>query len=469
VRSFPPPRLRPRLLLPLVGLCTACGPTPPGAPEPAGPPRPNFLFLYADDQRADTIAALGNPAIRTPNLDALAQAGFAFRSSYYLGSDVGATCRPSRNMLLSGRAYFRFDGPYASADAPNLPASLRDAGYETYHYGKRNNVAAEIERLFEHHKYLPDREELELGQPGRVIVDDAIEFLRHRDASRPFFMYLAFASPHDPRVAAPEWLEQYDPAAIPLPENFLPVHPFDNGAMTIRDEWLAGWPRTEEEIRGHVRDYWAVITGLDHHIGRLLRELETRDERRRTIVVFSSDSGLALGSHGLMGKQNLYEHSTKVPLIFAGPGIPSGESGALVYSLDVFPTLCELAGAPIPPGLDGESLVPLLRGDPVPWRTSLFTAYGRVMRAVRDDRWKIIRYPHLGRTQLFDLRDDPAERFDLAADPDQAGRIAAMTRLLEEWQGRFGDGAPLTWSELRDPAFTPPPEDRRPRGAREGT
>ena len=141
---------------------------------------------------------------------------------------------------------------------------------------------------------------------------------------RPFFAYVGFAGPHDPRVAAREWLELYERDRIPLPRNYEPFHPFDNGEMTNRDEKLAPWPRTEEVVREHLHDYYACISSIDANIGRILDKLDAIGERDRTIVVFSSDHGLAIGSHGLFGKQNLYEHSMKSPLVFAGPGIPEG-------------------------------------------------------------------------------------------------------------------------------------------------
>ncbi len=428
------------------------------ASSPASTPsgRPNILLLLTDDQRTDTIAALGNPVIHTPHLDTLARSGMAFTNAYILGSNCPAVCLPSRNMLLSGRAYFRWEGPQAPADGPNFPDALRDAGYFTYHHGKRSNSALAIQERFEINSYLQEEAARREGQPGREIVDRALAFLRDRPDDRPFFMYLAFASPHDPRVADPADLALYDRARIPLPPDYLPLHPFDNGETVVRDELLAPWPRTPDEIRRHLHEYYAVITGLDRQIGRLLTGLRDLNLADDTLVIFSSDNGLALGSHGLMGKQSLYEHSAKVPLILAGPGIAPGRCDALVYLLDLLPTVCDLVGAPIPPGLDGVSLRPLLERRSRAVREDLFTAYRDCQRAVRDDRWKLIRYPLIDRTQLFDLASDPAETRDLSADPDQGPRIARMMSLLAERQRQFGDRAPLRVPEPRDGAFVPP-------------
>jgi arylsulfatase A-like enzyme len=243
-----------------------------------------------------------------------------------------------------------------------------------------------------------------------------------------------------------------------LPKNYLPQHPFDNGEMTVRDERLAPWPRTEPEVRRHLHEYYAAISGMDFHVGRLLAALKDLGLAQNTIVVFSADNGLAVGSHGLMGKQNLYEHSAGVPLIVAGPGIRPGRSPALVYLMDLFPTICELAGVAVPPGLDGRSLKPVLDGKRPGIRDTVFLSYGKVQRAVRDARWKLLRYPRVGKSQLFDLRADPEETRDLSADPAQAERVAGLTEELRRWQRQLGDDQPLSVASPGDPRFTPPAE-----------
>ncbi|MBN1588065.1 MAG: sulfatase-like hydrolase/transferase [Pirellulales bacterium] len=436
------------------------------AEKPAAVERPNILLVFTDDQRADTIHALGNPAIITPNLDRLTERGFVFNNAYIMGSNSPAVCLPSRNMLMSGRAYFHFRRyklpdrrhpfPYASPEEPNVPTTLGTAGYETYHHGKKGNTARRIHPLFDHTKYVTHHSVLKNGQPGKVVVDRAIDFLKHRKTDKPFVMYLAFSEPHDPRVSAQEYRDMYDRDEIPLPKNYLPIHPFDNGEMTIRDERLEKWPRTKDAIRRHLHDYYAMITGLDHHIGRLFQALKDQGLYDNTIVVFASDNGLALGSHGLMGKQSVYEHSVKVPLIVAGPSIPHGDSDALVYLLDLFPTFCEWAGTPVPEELDGKSLAPIIAGRSEKVRDTAFFAYRGVQRAVRDGCWKLICYPRIDRTQLFDLSTDPDETHDLSADPAQARRIESMMKLMRRWQERLGDDAPLVVDQPADGRWTPP-------------
>ncbi len=421
--------------------------------------QPNVLFLFTDDQRADTIHALGNETILTPNLDALVAEGMTFRNAYCLGANRGAVCFPSRNMLLSGRVYFRIENNgLASGEKPNFADSMKQAGYVTYHHGKLGNTARELHKRFDVSKHLKDEQARTSGEPGKQIVDEAIEFLKSND--KPFCLYLAFSTPHDPRVAAKKYRDLYDRSKIPLPVNFLPLHPFNNGEQTVRDELLAGFPRTEDEIRGHLHDYYAVITGLDGHIGRLLTHLKTTGQYENTLIVFSSDHGLAIGSHGLMGKQSLYEHSMKAPLIVAGPGIPHGQTDAMVYLMDIYPTIVELVGGTIPEGLDGRSFARAARSEARTARDTIFLSYRTVQKAVRDDRWKLIRYPHINRSQLFDLREDPHELRDLSEDPHQQRRLARMLDMLAAQQEQFGDTDPLTFDTPEDPTFTPPASKR---------
>jgi len=416
---------------------------------------PNILFIFTDDQREDTIAALGNPAIVTTNLDRLVAGGTVFRNAYCMGGYSAAVCLPSRQMTLTGQSWFRVrDLP---EEAPNIAKTFRQAGYLTYHIGKRGNTARKVHPSFEISHYVQDvspyaneREILNAGRPGKIVADQASRFLRQYQASgeqRPFFMYLAGPAPHDPRVAPQEYLDKYDVETIPLPPNYLAYHPFDNGEMTIRDEKLAPWPRTTAEIRGHLRDYYAVITYLDEQIGRIIDTLKDIGQYDNTIIVFSSDQGIAIGSHGLMGKQNIYEHSMGVPLIFAGPGVPQGKvSNAFVYSFDVYPTLCDLAGIAVPQGIEGVSFVKAVKGETDKAREAIFLAYKDLQRAVRQENWKLIQYPQINRTQLFNLRDDPYETVNLAQHPDYAGKVKDMLNLMKAQQHKFGDGIPLTAS-----------------------
>ena len=179
---------------------------------------------------------------------------------------------------------------------------------------------------------------------SELFADSAIEFLQNHDGKKPFFAYVAFTAPHDPRQPPLGYREPYYRKLPPLPANFLPQLPFDNGMMQGgRDENLAAWPRTEAMIRDQLAEYYGLITHLDEQIGRILAALEKSGQAENTIIIFAADNGLALGSHGLLGKQSVYEHSMRTPLIIAGPGIPRGKATrAFTYLLDLFPTLCDV-------------------------------------------------------------------------------------------------------------------------------
>jgi len=428
--------------------------------------KPNVLFLFADDQRADAIGAF-NPAVKTPNIDSLVARGFAFTNAYCLGANIGAVCTPSRNMLLSGRAYFRWsEAPggspktLAPAEGPNFATAFKQAGYETYHHGKKGNTATPIQATFETNKYLKnDEAERMSGEPGKEIAEEAIAYLRERTAkkeARPFFMYLAFANPHDPRVANERYRRQYDEASIPLPKNFRAQHPWNIGSNTVRDEKLAPWPRTPERIRQELHDYYSVMTCLDGYIGKILATLKELGLDRNTIIVWSADHGLALGSHGLMGKQAVYDAMYKAPLIFAGPGISHGQSPALCYLLDILPTALDFAGGESPASIDGVSLRPVISGQKPAVRDALFLSYVDTQRAIRDPRWKLILFPKIAKRELYDLESDPDETKNLAEDPAQGKRIETLTTQLRDWQQRLGDKLPLTVDKPEPAEFVPP-------------
>jgi arylsulfatase A-like enzyme len=461
-----------RLCLAFTGLALtiATAATAPALSQPAvslsnpsnGRP-PNILHLHADDHRADGLHALGTALLETPNLDTLVARGTTFTHCYTMGSMVGAVCLPSRTMLLTGKSWLRIpNGRDKDADASqSLPRVLSRAGYATFHVGKGGNEFTAGLAAFDTNLILDDRsDELRRASPERH-ADATIKFLRERSTAaapaKPFYIYFAPPVPHDPRVAAPEFHGRYDPAKIPLPAAFLPQHPWDNGEMTVRDEQLAPWPRTPADTKQQLADYYACITGLDHHIGRVFAELRARGEWDNTIIIFTGDNGLSLGEHGLFGKQNLYEFGgMHVPCVIAGPGIPPGRSDALVYLMDLFPTFCDFAGAPIPAGVEGRSLAPVIRGESPKVRDVLYTGYRDGQRAIRDDRWKLIRYPLVDRTQLFDLAADPRELTNLADDPAHAGRVTALTALLQRAMQNYADPAPLTVANPKPATWSPP-------------
>jgi len=436
-------------------------------------PRPNILFIFSDDHRPDCIGALDNPHIRTPTLDKLAERGTCFRRAYVMGSMEGAVCAPSRCMIQTGQSLFHlprvnFRKGYANFAAAMqekaegwhwslLPRVMRANGYATFHIGKGGNECLPALESYELNVIRNDATLEERANSSQAHADRVIEYLRTRKDDRPFFIYLAPPVPHDPRVAPREFMEMYRPADIPLPASFLPMHPFDNGEMQVRDELLAPWPRTPDVIRRHLADYYACITCLDYHLGRIFDCLKTLGQWDNTVIIFAGDNGLSLGEHGLMGKQNLYEFGgMHVPLIIAGPGIAHRQSDAFVYLYDLFPTICDLAGLLVPASSEGRSLVPVLRGHDTRLRDYLFTAYKDVQRAVRTDRWKLIRYPQADQTQLFDLQADPHELHNLAGKRSQAAKLKEMLALLERAQTECGDTCPLTVATPKPAKWSPP-------------
>jgi arylsulfatase A-like enzyme len=451
--------------------------------------RPNVLFIFTDDQRFNTIRALGNDQIVTPNLDALMRRGVTFTQAYIMGGSCGAVCMPSRAMLMTGRSLFRIDGE-GQTIAPEhvtLPQHLGQAGYATFGTGKWHNGTAAYTRSFsagadvffggmydhwnvpvcDFHpsgEYPAPRElKARLGEiqatvscsfdhirsgkhSSDVFTDAVVDFLHGHESQRPFFAYLAYMAPHDPRETHQQYHQLYDAASIRLPENFLPRHPFDNGELEIRDEKLTPWPRTPEQIRRHMAEYYAMISHLDAQVGRLVTALEESGHAGNTIIVFSSDNGLAVGQHGLMGKQSLYEHSIRVPLILAGPGIPKNERrDALCYLTDIFPTLCDLIGLSVPATVEGRSLARVMADPEAAPHEQLLFAYRDCQRAVRDRQHKLIEYVvgDTRTTQLFDLREDPWETRNLADDPAHRDQIERLREGLERWRRDFADTRPL--------------------------
>jgi arylsulfatase A-like enzyme len=199
-------------------------------------------------------------------------------------------------------------------------------------------------------------------------------------------------------------------------------------------------PLNEQELRAEIAAYCACVSHLDAQVGRMLAALRDAGKLEKTLVIFSSDQGLALGSHGLLGKQNLYEHTFRVPLIFSGPGIKRGaRSDADCYLRDVFPTTCELAEVAIPETVESRSLAALLHGGTQPVYDFVTGYYNGTHRALRRGDWKLIFYPQLGKTQFFNLQEDPDEVHDLADIPAHRGMIQAMQTQLDRWSEEQGD------------------------------
>lgn len=436
------------------------------AAAPARPP--SVLVILSDDQRADTIHALGNEAIRTPALDSLVARGTVCERAYCMGGMNAAVCVPSRAMLLSGRSLFRIDEDLRDGDT--WPERFERAGYRTFVTGKWHNGKPALRRCFAegdsvflggmHDQWrVPTVSFRDHGEPAAgerreihssELFGAAAERFVERLGDEPFFAWLSFTAPHDPRQAPEEFRRRWEGREPSPPANFLPEHPFDNGELRIRDEKLLGWPRTRADVARSLADYYACVEAMDARIGRVLAALEAKGRLADTIVLFTSDHGLALGSHGLLGKQNLYEHSMRSPAILAGPGVPAGgRVAALAYLFDLMATVGDLARVAPPAGNEGRSLMAVMRGERPAVRDTLLLAYRDVQRALVTSDWKLITYPRVERTQLFALSADPLEVHDLGAAPGEGPRLASLRERLAVAQREAHD--PLVADVPRKP------------------
>jgi choline-sulfatase len=453
----------------LAGVLVMCGQWARSAESP------NILFLFADDHAFDAIRATGNDEIETPNLDRLARQGVTFSHAYNMGAWHGAVCVASRTMLNTGLFLWR-----AQAAEPDLkerfvarrqtwPQLLEQAGYATYFTGKWH-VKAKPEEIFQTATHvrggMPEQTPEGYNRPlgpddhtwkpwdtkfggfweggkhwSEVVADDAEQFFAEAAQSdRPFFMYVAFNAPHDPRQSPKEFVDRYPLERIRLPQPFFVDYPFEIGSNRCRDEKLAPFPRTEFAVKVNRQEYYAIITHMDEQVGRILAALQASGKADNTYIFFTADHGLAVGHHGLMGKQNMYDHSVRVPFFVVGPDIPHGQQlNTPIYLQDVMPSTLELAGVTPPKHVEFQSMLPLIRGERQRSYDRIYGAYMETQRMITDGDYKLIIYPQVPKRLLYHLAEDPLEENDLSGDPRHAARMAAMTKKLRELQGQMDD------------------------------
>ena len=451
------------------------------AKEPAAK-KPNLLFIVADDQCFETIRAFGCDEIHTPNLDRLVQGGTTFTHAYNMGSWSGAVCIASRTMLNTGLFVWDAAKIYGTADKAFREKGrmwsqlLAGGGYETYMTGKWH-LKADAAKSFDHTEHIrpgmPNQTKQGYNRPhegqpdpwkpwdtkfdgfwkggkhwSEVLGDDAEKFLDQAGKSKkPFFMYLAFNAPHDPRQSPKSYIDKYPLDKVKVPPNYLPEYPYKDAmgcGKGLRDERLDPFPRTKYAVKVNRQEYYAIITHMDAQVGRILAALDKTGQADNTYIFFTADHGLAVGHHGLMGKQNLFDHSVRVPLMVRGPGVGKAKKiDTPVYLQDIMATTLELGGVEKPKWVRFKSLLPLLEGKTDQQYDAIYGAYLAVQRSVTQDGHKLILYPKIKKALLFDLKADPDEMKDLAADPKHRPRVKKLFAKMLALQKETADGLDL--------------------------
>lgn len=443
--------------------------------------QPNILFIFADDQCFNTIRALGGDELETPNLDALAKRGTTFTHAYNMGSWSGAVCIASRTMLNSGRFVWNANAIHGQSEKERSEGRwwseyLKRAGYRTYMTGKwhcRANAEKAFDVARDIRPGMPKAVELGYNRPlpdgsdpwspsdpkfggfweggthwSEVVANHAEDFLSEaKDDQSPFFMYLAFNAPHDPRQAPQSFIDRYPADRIAIPENFQPLYPFADAigcGKSLRDERLAPFPRTSKAVQVHRSEYYALITHMDAQIGRILSALEKSGKADNTWIFFTADHGLAVGQHGLFGKQNMYDHSVRVPFIVSGPNVQAGASiNEPIYLQDIMPTTLDLARVEKPEHVEFNSLLPLLDGKKSPYEY-IYGCYLQKQRSIRTRTHKLIVYPEAPQVRLYNIAEDPLEMNDLAKDPANASIVDELLENLIALQKEMHDELDLT-------------------------
>ncbi|MBX2874049.1 MAG: sulfatase-like hydrolase/transferase [Saprospiraceae bacterium] len=490
------------LLLSMTFLVGSCTDTP--AEDTTQPP--NIVFLFADDLSYQAIRALGNEEVHTPNIDRLAKTGTTFTHTYNMGGWNGAICVASRSMMISGQYIWsaqRMAQSWRDQDSTALTHTwgriMERNGYDTYMSGKWH-VAAPADFVFDVAKHIrpgmpkdtwgtmdpearkllrennsPDLNLKEIMPVGyhrpndendnswspydtsfqgfwkggkhwsEVLKDDALGYIEQASQKEdPFFMYLAFNAPHDPRQAPKSFVDQYPLDKVSVPENFLPRYPWSDqigNSPGLRDEALAPFPRTEYAVKVHRQEYYAIITHLDEQIGLILDALEASGKMDNTYIFFSADHGLSVGHHGLIGKQSLFDHSVRVPLMVAGPGIPAGQRiDQDLYLQDIMATSLEMASIEQPDYVDFKSFLGLAKGeDQSTHYAEIYGAYVNYQRMIRKDGYKLVVYPNVPKVLLFNMKEDPLEMNDLAEDAAQKDKVQTLFKDLQQLQQKMGD------------------------------
>ncbi|MDG1894735.1 MAG: sulfatase-like hydrolase/transferase [Fuerstiella sp.] len=442
--------------------------------------QPNLLFLFADDQAYHTIHAMGNDEIRTPNLDRLFERGTTFTHAHNQGGWNGAICIASRTMLNTGLYLWHAHAVETKLKAEWVPQKklwaqqLASAGYQTFFSGKWH-VKADAATVFEVARNvrggMPNQTDAGYNRPtsrddnkwkpwdtsfegfwkggkhwSEVLGDDGVDYMNMAAKDeRPFFMYLAFNAPHDPRQSPKEFVDMYPVNDIKVPDSFLPEYPYEIGSNRIRDEKLAPFPRTQYAVQVNRQEYYAIITHMDKQIGRILDALEATEQTDNTWIIFTADHGLGCGNHGLLGKQNMFDHSMRVPFTIVGPGVDAGRKiGKRIYLQDAMATTLDLAGISMPKHVEFKTLLPALKSASKDVSGTVYGAYTETQRSVTVGHEKLVLYPKINVSLLFDLKTDPDERRDLSSRDGSYARKKALFQEFLAQQYVVGDSLDVT-------------------------
>jgi len=433
----------------------------------------NVLLIVADDMGYADMGCAGHPLLKTPNLDKLASKGVRFTHTF-TPFPIWST---SRAAILTGMDSWSngclMNEVPIKPGTVQFPELLAKSGYECHYIGKWHNDGKPWTRGFTSGSYqavggMYPREKGGQAKPWvtdfgsdesrqidrfstSLFCDGAVDFLdQHHAKEKPFLLYLSLTVPHDPWMPPDEYLQYYPKESISLPENFL-SRPrgrwfTDWHGTHLRDQVLMPFPRTPDGVRDVRQRYYATVTHMDHEIGRVLDKLEEKNLSRKTVVIFLGDHGISLGSHGFSGKQTMYEEGIRTPCIVSHPGLDNKRriNSNLVSLVDLFPTICDIAGVKVPDEVEGESLLGLYQDTGKTIRREVFTTFISEphrwnVRAIRTERYKFIKHFTTDEVELFDLQCDPYETVNLADSKSCQQIRQTLATKLAEWRKRSGD------------------------------
>jgi arylsulfatase A-like enzyme len=449
-------------------LSLLCGPV-------AAAEKPNVLFILCDDLRPDALGCYGSKHVKTPHIDALAAGGVLFANAFCTTS----LCSPSRASILTGlyahRHGVRDNFTELPASLPHWPGRLRESGYATaylgkWHMGEDNDAPRPGFDFFLTHKgqgkYFDtewnvngERREAPKGYYTHVVTDYALDWLKKREAGKPWALCLGHKAPHSFYLPEAKYAHTFDAVRVPYPASAFQLDGKPKWIEQRLDTWhgiygpLFEWrkkfpDRSAEAVKDFenmVHAYWGTILSVDDSVGRLIAWLKESGQFGNTLIVFMGDNGLLEGEHGMVDKRTAHEPSIRIPIIARGPGLPAGKvvSGQ-VLAMDTAPSIIDLCGAPPLEKIQGRSWKSLVNAGDPRWRTAWFYEYNYEkqfpytpnIRALRTDAWKFARYPHGdGSTdkhlpELYNLKDDPGELKNFAADPRHAATRVDLEKQL---------------------------------------